>query len=223
MSVKPVWEIFRSLWNPSTARGTLPASRHPARSRIAPGGGGAFASAPRRGSPAVLPPRCPSLCRIVFDTGSTMHVNGSGESMQGRDISRRRFLATGGIATAGSAGGRALSAVRERAAMPRVIDFHQHTNYKNRANEDLVSHQRAMGTDLTVLLPAGSRFDLDANAGRNESVVVGVGMICAFLWQMVCAVLRFVFRSAFVHSGAQDQGQRHAGALPQKEKGRSRM
>ena len=55
--------------------------------------------------------------------------------------------------------------------MPRVIDFHQHTNYKNRANEDLVSHQRAMGTDLTVLLPAGSRFGLDANAGHNESVV----------------------------------------------------
>ena len=54
---------------------------------------------------------------------------------------------------------------------PHVIDFHQHTNYLDRSDDDLVAHQRTMGVDLTVLLPAGSRLGLDANAGRNQSVV----------------------------------------------------
>ena len=53
----------------------------------------------------------------------------------------------------------------------RVIDFHQHTNYLDRSDEALVAHQRTMGVDLTVLLPAGSRLGLDARAGRNQSVV----------------------------------------------------
>ncbi len=57
------------------------------------------------------------------------------------------------------------------ASGPGVIDFHQHTNYLDRSDDDLVAHQRKMGVDLTVLLPAGSRLGLDARAGRNQSVV----------------------------------------------------
>lgn len=53
----------------------------------------------------------------------------------------------------------------------QVIDFHQHTNYSGRSNEDLVAHQRKMGVDLTVLLPAGSRYGLAAEARGNDSVV----------------------------------------------------
>ncbi len=53
----------------------------------------------------------------------------------------------------------------------RVIDFHQHTNYKGRSDDELVAHQRAMGVDLTVLLPAGSRYGLAAEALGNDSVV----------------------------------------------------
>lgn len=53
----------------------------------------------------------------------------------------------------------------------QVIDFHQHTNYKGRADDVLVAHQRAMGVDLTVLLPAGSRYGLAADALGNDSVL----------------------------------------------------
>lgn len=57
-----------------------------------------------------------------------------------------------------------------RGIAPDVIDFHQHTNYRDRSDADLVAHQRRMGVDLTVLLPAGSRYGLDAGAGGNDSV-----------------------------------------------------
>ena len=52
-----------------------------------------------------------------------------------------------------------------------TVDFHQHTNYKGRSDDDLVAHQRKMGADLTVLLPAGSRYGLAADAHGNDSVV----------------------------------------------------
>lgn len=52
-----------------------------------------------------------------------------------------------------------------------VIDFHQHTHYRGRTDDALVAHQRAMGVDLTVLLPAGSRYGLAADAHGNDSVV----------------------------------------------------
>lgn len=53
----------------------------------------------------------------------------------------------------------------------RVIDFHQHTHYSGRSDNDLVAHQRTMGVDLTVLLPAGSKYGLAADAFGNDSVV----------------------------------------------------
>ena len=91
-------------------------------------------------------------------------------------LRRRDFLATALVSVALSscgsreaepiAGDSAASDVRHR-----VIDFHQHTNYKGRADDVLVAHQRAMGVDLTVLLPAGSRYGLAADALGNDSVV----------------------------------------------------
>lgn len=53
----------------------------------------------------------------------------------------------------------------------QLIDFHQHTNYKGRADDVLVAHQREMGVGLTVLLPAGSRYGLAADARGNDSVL----------------------------------------------------
>jgi len=38
-----------------------------------------------------------------------------------------------------------------------VIDIHQHTNYSGRTDEQLVTHQRAMGITLTILLPSGRK------------------------------------------------------------------
>ena len=52
-----------------------------------------------------------------------------------------------------------------------IIDFHQHTNYSGRSDEDLVKHQQLMGVDLSVLLPAGSRLGLAADVYGNDSAV----------------------------------------------------
>ena len=83
-------------------------------------------------------------------------------------ITRRELLASTAMAAAGNCHRRAIPDGRE--GVPNVIDFHQHTDYKERSDADLVAHQRRMGVDLTVLLPAGSRYGLDAGAGRNDSV-----------------------------------------------------
>jgi predicted TIM-barrel fold metal-dependent hydrolase len=72
-------------------------------------------------------------------------------------ISRRGFLAMACAAAA-------------PAAEP-LIDIHQHTNYHDRTDDQLVTHQRTMGATLTVLLPAGSRYGLAANCGGNDTVV----------------------------------------------------
>lgn len=76
-------------------------------------------------------------------------------------ISRRTFLA-------GAAG--ALTVAPAQAAEP-VIDIHQHTHYWGRSDADLIRHQRALGATKTVLLPAGSKFGLEADCYGNDSVV----------------------------------------------------
>ena len=88
-------------------------------------------------------------------------------------VKRREFLAaTAGAVAASSCGGPHPGAADATAGSgDTVIDFHQHTNYKGRTDEDLVAHQRKMGVDLTVLLPSGSRFGLAADALGNDSVV----------------------------------------------------
>ncbi len=52
----------------------------------------------------------------------------------------------------------------------RIIDIHQHTNYADRDDDTLISHQAKMGIAKTVLLPAGSKYGLAANCGKNDSV-----------------------------------------------------
>jgi predicted TIM-barrel fold metal-dependent hydrolase len=78
-----------------------------------------------------------------------------------RTISRRTFLA-------------AAAAPLVSAEEP-VIDIHQHTNYSGRSDAELVEHQRDMGIARTVLLPAGSRYGLAADAGGNDTVVALAG------------------------------------------------
>jgi predicted TIM-barrel fold metal-dependent hydrolase len=51
-----------------------------------------------------------------------------------------------------------------------VIDIHQHTPYSGRGPDELVAHQRGMGVARTVLLPAGRRLGLAADAGGNDVV-----------------------------------------------------
>jgi predicted TIM-barrel fold metal-dependent hydrolase len=52
-----------------------------------------------------------------------------------------------------------------------VVDLHQHTHYSGRSDEQLLAHQRTMGIGMTVLLPAGSKFGLAAEAYGNDSCV----------------------------------------------------
>ncbi|MEX2260444.1 MAG: amidohydrolase family protein [Bryobacteraceae bacterium] len=57
-----------------------------------------------------------------------------------------------------------------RAADGPIIDIHQHTNYSGRKDDAMVAHQRTMGISRTVLLPAGRRYGLAAQAYGNDSV-----------------------------------------------------
>lgn len=50
-----------------------------------------------------------------------------------------------------------------------VIDIHQHTHYRGRTDDDLIRHQRTLGVSKTVLLPAGSKYGLEADAWGNDS------------------------------------------------------
>ncbi len=85
--------------------------------------------------------------------------------------SRRTFIAVAsGAAASQSCTGPEADGNAEEPPKPAVIDFHQHTNYNGRKDEALVAHQRAMGVDLTVLLPAGSRLGRHTGLDRNESV-----------------------------------------------------
>lgn len=91
-------------------------------------------------------------------------------------LRRRRFVATAlGFSALAACGTRGRESAENGSNPPgipdRIIDFHQHTNYSGRSDDDLVAHQRRMGADLTVLLPAGSRFGLAADALGNDSVV----------------------------------------------------
>lgn len=52
-----------------------------------------------------------------------------------------------------------------------IIDLHQHTNYLGRSDEALLTHQRALGIQKTVLLPAGSKYGLAADCGGNDTVM----------------------------------------------------
>jgi len=80
------------------------------------------------------------------------------------DNSRRSFLTAVCAAAVGSV-------LPEDGGPVEIIDIHQHTHYSGRSDEDLVAHQLKMGVTKTVLLPAGSKYGLEADAWGNDSVV----------------------------------------------------
>jgi predicted TIM-barrel fold metal-dependent hydrolase len=80
-------------------------------------------------------------------------------------LSRRAFITTTCLATAGAL------LPQEAIAAEKIIDIHQHTHYSGRSDEDLVAHQRKMVITKTVLLPAGSKYGLEADAWGNDTVV----------------------------------------------------
>jgi predicted TIM-barrel fold metal-dependent hydrolase len=93
--------------------------------------------------------------------------------------SRREFLGSVWILSAGALAGAGCASLHSAGA-DTVIDIHQHVGYAGRTNEELVSHQDAMGVARTILLPSGRAMrsasthqgvanGLQASAGGNES------------------------------------------------------
>jgi predicted TIM-barrel fold metal-dependent hydrolase len=96
-------------------------------------------------------------------------------------LSRRQFLAASALAAA--APHLPLFAAEPRSEVPEpIIDIHQHTNYHDRSDDQMIAHQRAMGVTQTILLPSGRPVSqpsthngksngLAARTHGNESVV----------------------------------------------------
>jgi uncharacterized protein len=81
------------------------------------------------------------------------------------DISRREFL------TYCIVGGAVCATAQPANVAEPIIDIHQHTTYSGRTNEQLIAHQKALGITISILLPAGSMYGLDAECGRNKTVL----------------------------------------------------
>ena len=79
--------------------------------------------------------------------------------------SRRDFLATTATLLGAALTRTGLTAA-EKISAPApaepIIDIHQHIPYSGRTSEKMMAHQAAMGISFTILLPAGSRFGLEA-------------------------------------------------------------
>lgn len=80
---------------------------------------------------------------------------------ESNSVTRRGFLAGSALALAG-----AVPELKAQSPAPEpIIDIHQHTNYSGRADEVLLSHQRAMGITTTILLPAGRPMTTQSTHG----------------------------------------------------------
>lgn len=82
-------------------------------------------------------------------------------------LSRRAFFVGAGATVAASV----LPATSHLLIAEPIIDIHQHTHYWGRSDADLLRHQRALGVMQTVLLPAGSKYGLEADCYGNDSVL----------------------------------------------------
>jgi uncharacterized protein len=89
-------------------------------------------------------------------------------------LSRRSFLASSVSAGVMVMTGAARAADAQAAAEP-IIDIHQHTNYRNRSNAELLAHQRTMGVTHTILLPAGRPVLRPSTGEGKHNGLGGVG------------------------------------------------
>jgi uncharacterized protein len=104
--------------------------------------------------------------------------------------SRRGFLASSLAWAAASHRLSALLAAEDKPAADKaepIIDIHQHTNYSNRTNAQLIAHQRTMGVTHTILLPAGSPVQ---RPSTNDGKYNGLGGVSAGGNESVLAVAR---------------------------------
>lgn len=91
--------------------------------------------------------------------------------------SRRHFLASSSCLLLASSQPNALFAQSTSAgpATEPIIDIHQHTTYRQRSNETLLAHQRAMGVTQTILLPSGSAVQRPSTGEGKHNGLGGVG------------------------------------------------
>src|SRR5262245_61872633 len=82
-------------------------------------------------------------------------------------VSRRTFLTGSGLALVGTA----LQGGGQAPQPEPIIDIHQHLNYSGRSDAALLTHQRAMGATMTILLPAGRAV---TSASTHEGVSNGL-------------------------------------------------
>jgi predicted TIM-barrel fold metal-dependent hydrolase len=90
-----------------------------------------------------------------------------------RSQSRREFLHATAAMMAAATLTHPVSG-QDAAAEP-IIDIHQHTNYRDRTNAQLVAHQRTMGVTHTILLPSGRPVSRASTADGKHNGLGGVG------------------------------------------------
>ena len=87
-------------------------------------------------------------------------------------LTRRRFVASSLSLGAAAMAPSICAAASDAPPVEPIIDIHQHTNYHDRDNARLISHQRAMGVTQTILLPAGSAV---SRPSTNDGKYNGLG------------------------------------------------
>ncbi|HUQ70968.1 MAG TPA: amidohydrolase [Planctomycetaceae bacterium] len=87
--------------------------------------------------------------------------------------SRRQFLASS--VSVGFALLAPMARAAEEQPVEPIIDIHQHTNYRERTNAQLLAHQRAMGVTHTILLPSGRSVQRPSTADGKHNGLGGVG------------------------------------------------
>ena len=92
------------------------------------------------------------------------------QSEKSDSMSRRKFIGTTGFLLAGTVL-KLNATTRIFNESEPIIDIHQHLNYAGRINENLITHQRAMGITTTILLPAGRPMNLSStNNGESNGL-----------------------------------------------------
>lgn len=92
--------------------------------------------------------------------------------------SRRDFITKAGVFVAGTAlHVDRFSEITRRKEEP-IIDIHQHIYYNARNDEEMITHQKAMGITTTILLPAGRPVNLvSTHLGRPDGFVSKFGRV----------------------------------------------
>ncbi len=85
-------------------------------------------------------------------------------------MKRRSFITTSAAAAASS-----IPLLHGASGKEEIIDIHQHVNFHGRRNDEMLSHQKAMGVSKTVLLPSGAQLATEStHKGRSNGLAARV-------------------------------------------------